>query len=301
MPTRKKSTVKKAVKRMVRAQRRKGKGYSKRRKLKRALRNGGVKIPSNVANHCFVKLRYTSPMYLKTLTNTSVINSMVSVRGNNPYDPQAELGGGQPTYYDNYKALYESFVCYGSKISVEFIATNTSNTIGYQAVVVPSIKQPYPISAGSVNGANLCEQRYSKHKRFRGSIVQVGSDPVIKSYMSTKKIWGNSNLNNQYDKVPTDNGTINNPWFWNIIITNDTLTPTISCALKYTITYYCKFCDLRPTNDTMQSNEPDLPVPSMTGINQYYIAFAGSGSNLGTSSGIFSDNMTGSFITDGLS
>lgn len=107
--------------------------------------------------------------------------------------------------------------------------------------------------------------------------------------MSSKKMWGRPRMSTLYDDVPTDNGTINSPWFWNIITSNDLLSASLPIALKYTITYYCKFKDLRPAaTDTQQSNMQDLAEPSMTGTAYYSVSFAGSGPSFNTG-----DSLTG--------
>lgn len=293
MPIRKKRTTKTAIKRMVYRKNRKRKVYRKKGIIRKALRGGGAKIPSNVANHLYVKLRYTSPVYYKTLDNVNNINGMVVIRGNNPYDPQGELGGGQPTYYDLYTAMYETFVCYGSKVKVEWFGQSTSNITSLQCAILPTIKQPYQIAGGSTNISNITEQRYVRYKRFRGGVSQPAKDCVVKSYMSSRKMWGRSKFQSTYDDVPTDNGTINSPWFWNIITSNDLLSASVPIAIKYTVTFYCKFKDLRPNiMDGQQSNMPDLPVPSMTGTANYSINFAGTGPSINTG-----DSLTGTFFS----
>lgn len=130
---------------------------------------------------------------------------------------------------------------WGSSIKISYTPTPDGPTV-VTMVVFPALIAAKDISpSGSTTGFNVTgEQAYSKIRQGPGA--QTSKPMIIKSFMSTRKIFGLHKAavegNPNFYHFSTTNPP--SPWFWNLYIYGDGST-NLSGSLNYEITYYVEF------------------------------------------------------------
>lgn len=135
----------------------------------------GVSFPDRI----FVKLRYRTT-HQNTTTAGAKYDYVFS--GNNIFDPDTTGTGHQPLLFDTYASLYSNYVVHASKMKVtsnNLASTNEGASCAF--IVTPSIT-----SLASFSVDEISEQRYAVKKL---TTLNPGKT-IIKSYMSTAKIYG---------------------------------------------------------------------------------------------------------------
>lgn len=126
-----------------------------------------------------------------TLT-TGLIGALVTTnyRANALYDPNATGAGHQPMYYDQMVAIYDHYVCIGSKCTVTF--AQTPDTAGTRPPVTVGlyINDDTTVTPG-ING--ILENSQVAHRTLTQN---AGNAVTITKKFSTKKTWGGSILAN---------------------------------------------------------------------------------------------------------
>lgn len=182
-----------------------------------------------------VKLKYQQRI---SLSSTSGTMDEYLFRGNGPYDPDGSFGGGQPTGYDQWTALYKRYLCRASKIKIDLInvdgVINEAETCEF--AVLPTPYQSFTPSDCQEIGA-------LPYGKFTVADLHNSKDNLLSSYMSTAKIWGVSHgavsSDNQYAALY--NGLPLNQWYWNIYIQPANEVATETYTLYVTVTYYMEF------------------------------------------------------------
>lgn len=102
-----------------------------------------------------VTLRWTGDV--STGSSLQAANITWTLRGNGAYDPHSSIGGGQPTGWDNYAALYNEYYVVASRIYLTFnVSRHGSNNTG---VYLPAGIMVYPFSPA------VTEPNYSSDPR----------------------------------------------------------------------------------------------------------------------------------------
>lgn len=200
--------------------------YKKRSTIKtRSIRN--VLVPDRF----FVKLKYRAQGQL-----TSDANGVVTVNfvGNGPFN--TDLGGDQPTGWDQYTSLYRFYYCAGSKMTLEMVNTESDRT--WTAGLFPATNQ---LANGDMASVAPADYPYCTE-------VLIGQQATSRSYhrwnkyMSTKKIYGyNTAGNSNFIASIAANPT--NAWYWCFYVSTAGTTPAMGEIMMYrcTITYYINF------------------------------------------------------------
>jgi len=189
--------------------------------------------PIGIPDKMMLKLNYTE---FKTLEATSTNWVTQNYRGNGMYDPDYTNVGHQPLGFDQWTQFYNKYRVYASKIVVTFLSrSNTTLESNIMLSVIPSI----PFLTTTYEPRELVESPYSRY-RLLGTANAVQGNTVIKSYMSTKKLFGESELDDVgYTAFMTADPV--NQWSWNIGIQNmqgEVDFPGATIMVK--ITYYAE-------------------------------------------------------------
>lgn len=199
----------------------------RRPKFKRKYRKVNLKASSG-----FPSQLYTKVVYAETFQMASTVGSIANqaISGNSPYDPDATGVGHQPYFYDQLTAIYNSYMCYGSKIEV-FTGTNASTDS--RIVLRPSI----PSTA--IGDIDLEIER----PRAKVGYIKPEHSFRMRSFAKTKHVFGtqNKNLDENFQAASTTNP--NNRWYWLIGIKPTDDTSSTTCQITVKVTYYCRFFD----------------------------------------------------------
>ncbi len=209
------------------------KNYSKKKGRKRVTKASPKEV-TGIPDKQFVKLRYTSFFNVNPATPTGGH----VFRGNSINDPDFTGIGAQPLGHDEWAAFYGKYKVHSSKIQVQFLNANTTSGAGNVLLnIVPSNSIN---TIGSRTYAELNDTPYSKTKMI--APVSAGMNGVYMSnYMSTKKMTGDTTLDDVYE-APFNNNP-NRTWYW--IVQTDSFNGTSGhdLDLKVTITYYVEIFD----------------------------------------------------------
>jgi hypothetical protein len=183
------------------------------------------RMPTIMPDCLFVKLKYHFPW---TAVATAFTFSK-QISGNNVYDPNPALGGGQPTGFDEYQGMYEHYECVGSSCRVRL--HNNSNTDIIEMFLYPSQ------GTSDQPRGDPYTTPYSKN-RIVGT-VDYGSTKTIKSYMSWKKMVGSRGIRNR--NIAVTNAAPLDPWFWTVDFRNVPGDQNLNAYYDMLVTYYVKF------------------------------------------------------------
>lgn len=158
--------------------------------------------------------------------------------GNNPWDPDPQLGGRSADQYSVFQQVYKYCRVYGSKIEVDY---NIINSDAFQAVVAPLVDNP------SISYEMLMCLPRSKV----GRIVSVGgiTSSKLVNDVNTAAICGLGNLNydigNTFSLINADQSTaVTEPtrkWYWHIAFQTNATQQALNGSCKVRIYYRCHF------------------------------------------------------------
>lgn len=214
----------------------KKKGYRKRYRKRRnpmnrpSTRSGLAGIPDSK----FVKLKYTTFL---NLNGGALPFAVHRFRGNGLFDPDSTGIGGQPLAFDQWANFYEKNLVYASKINVQLLNNNTTSGPGNVLInIIPTeeiVTRTY---------SELSDSRYNVNRLI--APVSAGSNGVyMKNYISTKKLYGDTNIDDLYEADFTS--LPNRQWYWHIQADSFNETDVPNLAVKVTITYYVKLFNPR--------------------------------------------------------
>lgn len=116
-------------------------------------------------------------------TNTGGALATYVFRANSLYDPNETGGGHQPYLFDQYMALYTTYVVYGAYFEITFSSATTAPIF---CVLTPSLSNA--ASTSSVTDAE-------KGESVSGILNQAGSQPgplVLKKYVDIGRAFGST-------------------------------------------------------------------------------------------------------------
>lgn len=204
------------------------------RKRYRRAKGGRIKTRKGgmlVSDRFKVKLKYS----LLISGNTDASGDYTYVfSGNSAYDPDVSGVGFQPTGWDQYSALYRFYYVSGSKLRFQVINQSTTDVI--KVGCFPATQQ---LSSGDLATMDPAEWPYSRWALL-GPTSSSRSVKDIKSYMSTKKVYGyRTSTNPNFISAISANPT--NQWYWNIWVTTLVGTSpgfTLSCTMTYYVNFF---------------------------------------------------------------
>lgn len=189
-----------------------------------------VGIPDSIRT----RLRYTM-----TTTATTTLGTLFSYqfRGNSVFDADYTGGGAQPTYFDNFANMYNSYVVLSSRIRVEAL----------NAAAVPVLVGVYPAYNTSIGTSSLdcAAMRYAVSKSVYGS--GNGVKEILTQNMSTAQQFGLPEeavvMDDLYSAVVSTNPASAQTWYWTVFAQNETGTASLNLTLRIYLEYDVKFFD----------------------------------------------------------
>jgi hypothetical protein len=166
----------------------------------------------------------------------------VLIRGNGPFDPEVEIGGGQPMWYDQISAMYDKVLCYSSKLKVTFLQRTASSESAFLSVGMYPIRE----SSETISIEEAMEREYGK-TRMLGPNTGKSSEVSMTSTSDTSKNFGikRNFAENDMDFQSQTNGTPFFQWYWHIYAGTVDGLSNVSIYAKVEIEYECKFMTRR--------------------------------------------------------
>lgn len=194
--------------------------------------DGTVGIPDSIRTI----LRITG-----TIAPATTLGNLYSYqfRGNSCYDPDYTGTGAQPTYFDNYMNMYNSYVVLSSKLRLEVINVTSNNN--------PVLVGAYPAYNTSLGTTALdCASM-----RYASALSSVNSGNAVKSTlslsMSTAQQFGIPEeaviTDDLYSGTGTSSPAAAQTWYWTVFAQAEAGTSTLSGVIRWTIDYDVKFFD----------------------------------------------------------
>lgn len=215
-------------KRTYRPRRRYGRRFKRRSyrrtMFKRKFRYGGSGFPPRLD----AKLQYTS---IFNNSGSGTYDSDQVFRGNSVYDPDYTGGGLQPAGFDDFAAIYKSYVVRGCKIIVTARTETTSATFTPTTVIVAN-SDPGGLEGNST--ADLYVQ--PKHKvMFHGATGSAGALRKASMYIRTSQFY---NIRDDTNSNVTSNPAAE--WYFHIVTKGVTAADQIryDVKLKYYVTFF---------------------------------------------------------------
>jgi len=224
-----------------------------RRMRKRPVKKNNKKRSSNVmvntkdafmAAAYYTKLKYVQRVGL-IMSAGAVIQRLF--RGNSLYDPDFNAGGGQPVGHATLSLLYAKYRVFGSKIKITSIVTDQGvGEGGYELALIP-------VNNGFGATPSPEDIRMNPRGKFRicGN-VGGGSKQTITHYTTTASIQGEKKIQVQVSDEDAAIVTADpaDPWFWVIAAQPVDHSSTMNIVVYVEITYFAKYEDRRPFNNT---------------------------------------------------
>ncbi len=199
-------------------------------------------------------MRYNA--VLEPATTTGGLYTYI-FRGNSLYDPDYTGSGSQPSFFDNWTGLYNSYVVLSSKIIVECM------TSGGQADFVLNVVSPSYSTSAATDAFSAASNRYavSTSTIIFGNAVKK----TISNAMSTCQMFGVRPeailIDDLYSGTGSTNPATAQTWYWHVNCQSETGTTTLTGALRIMIEYDCKFFDPLQVNLSSTRNRAAIVRP----------------------------------------
>lgn len=203
-------------------------GYRRRYKKKRFSKPTSMLLrsPTVVSDRVRLKLKYNSYYTLSGGAGTPFLQ----VFQNSLFDPDLTGSGNQPMGFDQWKNFYNRYRVNAISIKVQGANTNSTNPILFS--VFPSLTSTAP---GSTSG--VFSQPYARTISVPQS--SGNSKIYISNYMTTKKMYGYTNIDQEEDFSSVVSASPANLWYFLVYgYSGTTATPTFQGIIK--VTYYCE-------------------------------------------------------------
>lgn len=201
-----------------------------------------------------VTLCYSNDLQLQS----SVGEQQMIYEGNNPWDPDPQLGGRSADQYSVFMPIYRYCRVYGSAIEVNY---NVINQQAFQCTVAPLAE----------NSAIAYEMLMCLPRSKVGRLVNAEgmSSWRIVNDANTASLYGINNLDwdlsNQFSLENTGTSTAVEPtrkWYWHVAFQNNASQNTLNGSAKVRIFYRCHFYGRKFQSQlTAVTNDGDEDIP----------------------------------------
>lgn len=203
-----------------------------------------------------VTLCYYNDLQLQS----SVGEQQMIYEGNNPWDPDPQLGGRSADQYSVFASVYKYCRVYGSAIEVNYSVINSDS---FQCLVTPKAE----------NASSSFEILQCMPRSKIGRIVQAQgiNSSLLKNDCNTASLYGIPNLDydvaNLFSLTNTEGSTaVTEPtrkWYWHVSFQNVASQNSLNGAAKIRIFYRChfygrKFASVLTT--VTDDGDDDLPI-----------------------------------------
>jgi len=203
--------------------------------------------PSNVLVHRGIgfpdrfntNLAYTESFVLTSFGSS--ITQRKTFRLNGLFDPDESLGGGQPTYFDQFALLYNKYIVKGAKVSCTFSQTTTVG-VGEGPFIV-GIQSSSSPSLPSTDAPTLTMSPNTSYS----FVSQTGDVKTVTHTFSSKALSISGTDDN------TASNTNNLPgiqWYANVFASPQGSSVAGAVVCLVTINYNVDFYSLKPVIDT---------------------------------------------------
>lgn len=217
---------------------RKKRQYRRKRNYRRKKNNPVTKkinLTTGIPDRMMTKLVYTSQYFLQDLVGG--VGMLQSMRGNSIYDPDQTGTGGQPLGRDQWANFYNYYKVHGSKIEVTAFSLGTIGSDLQVLSVTPDITVP----TTTINAIDIIQHPYSKHT-YVGSSAGGSAIKKVSNYMSTKKLFGRTNLDDD-DFKSLMSANPSDQFYWRIQAVPIDETSTTDLRIMVKMTYYVEFIE----------------------------------------------------------
>lgn len=190
-----------------------------------------VNLSTGIPDSIMTKLKYTGTYTLSDATGG--VGAAQIFRGNSIYDPDYTGVGGQPLGHDEWANFYTYYKVHGSSIKVTFLPT--VSTVANSNLVCSVCPTLGIMSTGSFTSVDLMEQPYANWTisgPANGGVIRT-----LKKYMSTKKIFGQKQIDDD-DFEGVFSGNPQNPWYWSVFAFPVDGSSTFTLDMVVQVTYY---------------------------------------------------------------
>lgn len=170
-----------------------------------------------------------------SLTPPASGNASYAVRMNGVFDPQYNLGGSQPNYWDQLANLYGRYNVKGAKITCTFSLPTQTTSDGPYIVGINGSRNPV---SSSVTGSILTGAPNTGYK-----ILSQGGNPVLVTATYSPKLLTDGQ---DSDAVGAPiNATPVREWLSNVFVTNNTTQATPNVVIcMITVEYLVDFFEM---------------------------------------------------------
>ncbi len=172
---------------------------------------------------------------LLTLTgSTPCVN--LTYRGNGLFDPNTQLGGHQPRYFDQYSALYSKYRVDGSKLTAKVINISGTSALMYGfAPLTEVLTYTTWVDFAELPRVSICPEPVPIAQRY---------GVELESRDTSSRVLGLSKIQLEDDDYGADvSADPPHQWYWNVFLSTMDSTTVASFAMEITIEYDAIFYD----------------------------------------------------------
>lgn len=182
-------------------------------------------VKQGLPDSVFVTLTYGTSTNITAGTGATHL----AFSGNSLFIPSLDLATHQPLYFDQYAALYDRYMVYGSSIQ----ATVCNTSAGAQGAAV------WPSVTGTGTAANVGEMAEQPYVVLKTVAPAPGSRPVtLFKSMSTSKMRGGTVFSDDWGALVTADPE--RTWFWNFNVITFGGADS-DCSVTFKLRYRCRF------------------------------------------------------------
>lgn len=195
-----------------------------------------IRGPYYASDATMVKLKYTEYIAFDTALGPATFYTFT---GNGPFDPNVTGTGTQPLGYDQWSALYDQVLCYGSKITITPISlgsTVSTGTILYNVCPV--------VDTAEITGLTTVAAVNQLPHGKNAAVYTINQTVPLTNYMTSAKMFGVPKAAIDIDDTYQSVVGANPVGLWKWVISQqaaDVLQAAFSVKWMVEIIYYLKF------------------------------------------------------------
>lgn len=203
-----------------------------RRRPSSAMALSVKRMPSLFPDAALVTFRY-SVLEVQALTKDLLTH--FTYRLNSLYDPEFKLGGGQPMGFDQWAALYNRYVVYGGKITLEFMS---ESTLPFEVFVGPDNDSTAPTTSN----------QFAELPLYKNKVVNSAWAPATKiSNTCMVKVLEGFPIGSEQDYGAAIAANPNIQKFWQVALIQGSVAAGFTVNMRVTIEYYSKMYQRKTT------------------------------------------------------
>ncbi len=165
---------------------------------------------------------------------TPVVN--LAYRGNGMFDPNTQLGGHQPRYFDQFSALYQKYRVDSSRLTAKVINVSGTSALMYGfAPLTEILTYTTWEDFAELPRVNICPEPVPIAQRYGVELAQK---------QTTSRVLGVSKIQLEDDDygAPVTADPVHQ-WYWNLFLSTMDATNVASFMVEITVEYNAIFYD----------------------------------------------------------